>query len=161
MTIRCFHVNKIIWILGKAIRRRQLPSGVGKDWYDDALVRFAKTLMHLNINKLLTAIKSWLQDTTKHTRSQKGFLRFKKGRSDFPFAGTAKSVCVWPMELHTYIWEEDGGVQWQSSNQNSDLLDDPKRIRYSVLTICFSAFKVEIKSSKSFLSNLSCRYTLY
>jgi len=36
MTIRCFHVNKIVSVLAKAIARRQLPAGVGKDWYYDA-----------------------------------------------------------------------------------------------------------------------------
>lgn len=80
--------------MGKAKGRRQLLAGAGKDWYYDAGVRFAKAFMHLNINKILTAIKSWLQDTTKHTKSQKGFLRFKKGRSDFPFAGTVKSIYI-------------------------------------------------------------------
>lgn len=103
-TIRCFHVNKIVWTLGRAIGRRQLPAGIGKDWYYDAWIRFAKTLMHLNINKLPTAMKGWLQDMTKHTKSQKGFLRFRKGRGYFPFAGTVKSIYIWPKELHIYIY---------------------------------------------------------
>lgn len=33
MTLRCFYVNEIVWILGKAAGRSQLSAGVGKDWY--------------------------------------------------------------------------------------------------------------------------------